>query len=154
MKKENKILIDVMYDSIDLFLQLKHKSCILGDYANNTDKAIICLYLSLINKSPLIKNKMEKLEYKYDFKIRDNKPKLSIEEYYKYHVKYFYEFLNYNRITKETSCNELMSVLLNTGIVEKINIKYKYNHELLKRYFNKLNKYEKTAQKILCLKKE
>lgn len=154
MKKENQVLIDVMYDSVDLFLQLKKRSCILGQYTNNTDKAIICLYLSLINKAPVIKKRMTILNYNYDFNLNNNLLKFTMDEYYAYHVKYFYDFLSSNNVTPETSCNELMSILLNTGIIEKLNIEYKYNHELLKKYYNKINKYEKSIDKVMSIKKE
>ena len=40
-----------------------------------------------------------------------------------------------------------MLILLNTGVIEKLNIDYNYNHELLKKYFTKINNLDKVLYK-------
>lgn len=147
MEKENKVLFNVMYDSIDLFLELKKRSCIFGKYTKNTDKVILCLYLSLILDDSFIKKIMTNHNYEYKLKLKKENYNLTIDEYYAYFVKYFNEFLASNNVTVNTTSNELMLILLNTGVIEKLNIDYNYNHELLKKYFTKRNNLDKVLSK-------
>ena len=85
--------------------------------------------------------------YEYKLKLKKENYNLTIDEYYAYFVKYFNEFLTSNNVTVNTTSNELMLILLNTGVIEKLNIDYNYNHELLKKYFTKRNKLNKVLYK-------
>ncbi len=147
MRKENEELFNVMYDSIDIFVQLKNKGVLFHKFERNTDKVIISLYLALVHNNHFIKRIMHINNYKYDIKLKKNKNDLTIDEYYAYFVKYFYKFLDLNNVTIYTTPSELMEILLNTGIVEDLNIKYNYDNESLKKQFKKRNKLNKVLSK-------
>lgn len=147
MENKNQVLCNVMYDSIDMFLELKKELYILKKNLSDDDKVIMSLYLSLISHDISIKNSMSKFDYEYQIKIKKKKSKLTKEQYRNYYFKYFYKFLKSNNIKFNTTSNEFMFALLNTRIIEFINNQYNFNNEFLKKYFSRKNKFEKVLIK-------